>query len=556
MRWAGVVGFVGVCLLLVVGGAAATFAPTMAHARSRIGVEAVLPANASTGASQSVFLTSVSCASAGNCSAVGSYLDSSGSTQGLLLTETAGRWASGAEAILPPGAALRNQNVSLSSVSCPSGGDCSAVGSYLDRSGSREGLLLTEKRGGWASGVAAVLPADAAKTNQSVSISSVSCASAGSCSAVGGYKNDSSGADGLLLTEIGGTWASGVEAALPANAASPQEAGLSAVSCASAGNCSAVGSYNDSSGAEGLLLSETAGTWGIGSEAALPGDAFTTQQGVDLTSISCPSAGSCSAVGTYTTDISDDAVLLTQTAGNWATGVKAALPANAASPDQVDLNAVSCRSVGNCAAVGGYVDRSRNIQLLLLTETVGLWSKGVQAILPANAATGSNQVASIDSVSCASTGNCSAVGHYTVSSDSGLVAIQGLLLTETAGTWATGVKAALPANAGYGAYLTSVSCPSAGDCAAVGGYGAMGAVQGLLLGGSATPTCLAPRLKGKTLTAAKRSIRAHHCSVGRISSASSRTVKRGHVLSQNPAPGTRLEPGAKINLVISRGKRS
>src|SRR5207248_6041925 len=60
---------------------------------------------------------------------------------------------------------------------------------------------------------------------------------------------------GLLLTETAGTWATGVAASLPANAGSNPAVSLFSVSCASAGNCGAVGSYDDSSGnTQGLLL--------------------------------------------------------------------------------------------------------------------------------------------------------------------------------------------------------------------------------------------------------------------------------------------------------------
>ena len=57
----------------------------------------------------------------------------------------------------------------------------------------------------------------------------------------------------------------GFEATLPANADSTTQADLGSVSCASAGNCTAVGGYEDSSGnRQGLLLSETAGAWAQG----------------------------------------------------------------------------------------------------------------------------------------------------------------------------------------------------------------------------------------------------------------------------------------------------
>src|SRR5207244_10015272 len=70
--------------------------------------------------------------------------------------------------------------------------------------------------------------------------------------------------------ETAGTWATGVEASLPANAGSIRGVTLNSVSCASAGNCSAAGTYFDSSShAQGLLLSETAGTWATGVEASL-----------------------------------------------------------------------------------------------------------------------------------------------------------------------------------------------------------------------------------------------------------------------------------------------
>lgn len=62
-----------------------------------------------------------------------------------------------------------------------------------------------------------------------------------------------------------------------------------------------------------------------------------------------------------------------------------------------------------------------------------------------------------------------------------------------------------------------------------------------------------PKVKGKTLAAAKRAIKAHFCSVGKIRHAASRKIKKGHVISQKPKPGSRLKRGAKVSLVVSRG---
>jgi PASTA domain-containing protein/List-Bact-rpt repeat protein len=69
------------------------------------------------------------------------------------------------------------------------------------------------------------------------------------------------------------------------------------------------------------------------------------------------------------------------------------------------------------------------------------------------------------------------------------------------------------------------------------------------------PKCVVPKLKGKTLAAAKRAIKSHHCSVGTVHRATSRTVKKGHVISQKPRPGARRRHGAKVKLVLSKGRR-
>src|SRR5439155_493775 len=179
------------------------------------------------------------------------------------------------------------------------------------------------------------------------------------------------------------SWASGVETSLPANAGSKPEVFLGSVSCASAGNCGAVGHYLDSSShQQGLLLSETAGPWATGVEASLPANAG-SKPAVSLNSVSCASVGNCGAVGYYDDSSSHrQGLLLTETAGAWAPGVEASLPANAGSIPGVSLYSVSCASAGSCGAVGEYIDSSNHYQGLLLTESAGTWATGVAASLP------------------------------------------------------------------------------------------------------------------------------------------------------------------------------
>jgi beta-lactam-binding protein with PASTA domain len=68
------------------------------------------------------------------------------------------------------------------------------------------------------------------------------------------------------------------------------------------------------------------------------------------------------------------------------------------------------------------------------------------------------------------------------------------------------------------------------------------------------PVCLVPTVKGKTLDAAKSALSSAHCKAGTVTKKFSK-VKKGHVISQAPKPGTSLAAGAKVNLVISKGKK-
>ena len=388
------IGFAGCCLLWMFA-CKPPAALASANANWGAGVEAGAPANASP--TPQVALTSVSCPSAGNCAASGRYFDSSGHSQGLLQSQSSGAWAAGIEAPLPANAGA-NPATEINSVSCASEGDCSAVANYRDSSNNRQGVLWTESSGAWATGVGASLPADA-PSQPFVSFSSVSCASAGDCSAVGGYVDGSGSSQGLLMTETAGTWGTGVEAGLPADAGAIPNVGLTSVSCPSAGNCSAVGTYADSSGAtQGLLLTESSGAWATGLEVSLPGIAAADPI-VAIPPVSCSSAGNCSAVGTYTDSSGHrEGVLLSETAGVWATGVEAQLSANAASNPMVILNSVSCASAGTCTVAGVYDDSSGPQGLLL---TAAPLSPTLSASAPASATAGSPVSASLVSATLA-----------------------------------------------------------------------------------------------------------------------------------------------------------
>jgi hypothetical protein len=428
------------------------------------GLAAVAPANAT--ANSTVDLNAVSCASPGNCGAVGIYV-AGGVDQGLLLTQTAGSWGAGREAVLPTGASTTNPSIVIPAVSCPAVGSCVAVGTYLDSSSHYQGLLLTETGGVWADGVKAPLPV-ATATNPAVTLSSVACPSAGNCAAVGSFFDNLNHKQGLLLNESGGSW-SAAAMLLPSGAPASAIPDLNAVSCASPGNCTAVGDYDDTSGHEqGLMVTESSGTWGQALEASLPADAFSSP-GARLTAVSCASAGNCGAIGSYANDAAGDraGLLLTQSAGTWATGVEAPVRGQGTAP----LTGISCPSPGNCVAVG----TSDATGGFVVSQTSGTWGSAVTAPVPPG-----GQDSSESAVSYVSVGNCVTVGNYSVNG----LGSPAFSVTESSGQWGPGVALALPTDASSppGSTLSSLSCAAIANCSAVGNYNrASGGSPGLLL---------------------------------------------------------------------------
>jgi trimeric autotransporter adhesin len=68
--------------------------------------------------------------------------------------------------------------------------------------------------------------------------------------------------------------------------------------------------------------------------------------------------------------------------------------------------------------------------------------------------------------------------------------------------------------------------------------------------------CTVQYVEGMTLAAAKRTIARTNCRVGKVRRAYSRKVKRGRVISEKPGALTVLRARGKVNLVVSRGRKS
>jgi hypothetical protein len=100
---------------------------------------------------------------------------------------------------LPPG---NGATAAISTLSCASAGNCSAGGYYTDQPGSRQAFVVNQANGTW--GNAEEVPGTAAvNTGGSAAINRLSCASAGNCSA-GGYYRACSGYEAFVVNEANG----------------------------------------------------------------------------------------------------------------------------------------------------------------------------------------------------------------------------------------------------------------------------------------------------------------------------------------------------------------
>jgi hypothetical protein len=157
------------------------------------------------------------------------------------------------------------------------------------------------------------------------------------------------------------------------------------------------------------------GTWGKASE--VPGTAALNAGGLaQITEMSCAATGNCSAGGEYVDGSSHRQVfVVSEVGGHW--GMAMEVPGFAAlnAGGLAQISGMSCASAGNCSAGGDYTDSTGHGQVFVVSEAGGRWGNAKE--VPGVAILNTEGDASVQSVSCASAGNCSAGGFYTDSSD-------------------------------------------------------------------------------------------------------------------------------------------
>lgn len=407
---------------------------------------------------------SLSCPSVGDCTAGGYYTDGASRNQAFVAGERNGRWG---DAVGLPGSAALNVggNAKILSVSCPSEGNCAAGGYYTDRALHEQAFVASERNGRWGNAIG--VPGAAARNPHAKAwVYSVSCPSAGNCAAGGYYTDSSYDIQAFVDNERNGHWGTVLE--VPGSAALNAGANgvVLSVSCPSTGNCAAGGEYADRSARfQALVATERNGRWG--DAIKLPGTAALNAGGIaSVNWMSCPSAGNCLAGGYYTDRAFHmQAMVATERNGRWASAIE--VPGSAALNvgGNAEVYTASCPSAGNCAVGGYYTDRGRRLQAFVATERSGRWGDAIE--VPGSSALNAGGNSVVLSVSCPTATSCAAGGEYADRS----ARFQAFVVSERNGRWghAIEVPGSAALNAGGNAQVFSVSCPTAGSCAA-GGY--------------------------------------------------------------------------------------
>ena len=299
----------------------------------------------------------------------------------------------------------------------------------------------------------AITPPSNAGPNSARS-SGISCASPGNCTAMGGYYVGMSAQPvPMAADEIDGTWTQAVEI--------PVGGTLDAVSCPTARNCEAAGAEtgpdfccNPTTIGPAIVVGETNGTWGQPQTVTLPPDADSNPR-PSLRGISCQAIGTCVAVGQYDVGGSSTSVgytqgmVVTESNGAWGQAMRSPLPGDAPSLTNDWLSGVSCVDSGDCTAVGSYYTNN-TLKSFVVVETNGVWGQAT-AIGPSGS--------TLKALSCVSVGNCTAAGD------------NGYVVPETNGTWGNPVAISPPQGAqtttNWG--WTGISCTTV-DCVTIGRY--------------------------------------------------------------------------------------
>lgn len=434
-----------------------------------------VPGSAALNTAGDAGIDSVSCGASGDCLATGVFSAPANHDHPFLVTQSRGKWGQAQRVVGMPGLD-RGNNAEISSASCTSPGNCTIGGFYEDRADQQHAWVASQVRGKWAR--ARQLPGMAALTKGNRStVGSLSCTSIGNCSAEGSYIDSKGNTQPFVVSEVKGTWRDIQPVPGLAALATAGSATMNALSCHSAGNCSAGGNYEDGQfNQDGYVVSQVNGTWR--QAEAIPGlKALNTGGGAVVSSVACGSAGNCVAGGNYI-DVPGDrfTFVVSQVNGTWGTAQQVPGMAGVVKGGFGQVDTLACSTAGNCA-VGGIAGDNNGFdingggQAFVATETSGTWGKA--ELVPGTARLNTGVDGGSTTLSCPHAGDCTVAGYYGLGAAGQKVYnMEAFVDSQTSGKW--GQAQLIPGLAAldkkHNDFIGEVSCPAQGHCSAGGGY--------------------------------------------------------------------------------------
>ncbi len=419
----------GLALAASTGAGAAPFSPKKA-APSPSFTQAsgiTLPSGASATAGSQ--LLGVGCTPSGAYCVAGGYFATS-STSGtlpMIVTYSNGSWGKAQRLQLPTNAAAVPQ-AQVTGVSCPTSTSCVAVGYYrYTNSGTmRNAFAAQQSSSGWARAHTLPLPKNVNLVPHiNAWAQGITCPSTGNCTAIGQYVDKDLDHESFAINESGGSWVQGHWIWTPPDAPSTgKKVQPYGVACSSSTSCVIVGKYVTAKGDTEpyVVQGQTTAAWNAtAARAGLPAGAVSGKSQVaDLRGVQCFSAGNCFAVGDYLKTTSSGTTravdYVTESGGTWAShGTQfAAAPAGAASPSKSQVSGLYCFDSADCLTVGSYTNSSSLVSPFADAYSTGpVWQTALSVVPP-----GSYKSASLKGLSCWGTvpWTCAAVGAYVDSS--------------------------------------------------------------------------------------------------------------------------------------------
>ena len=347
------------------------------------------------------------CANSLQCWAVGITLENLGGGNPSSVSPLVEAW-NGTTWTLVPMPLPGGEGGGLFDATCVNGSDCWAVGAVVATgSGNPTGTLIEQWNGTSWSVVPSPTPGGPGVVG--AILSSVSCASASSCMAVG-YATD---VNGNNLTDVVEQWNGSSWTIVPGAATGQAFDQLLRVQCLSANNCWAVGNAGPVSqmsgflpifpgavGDQGLIEHWDGSAWSI-----MPSVTEPVPNGGYLSGLECVGATDCWASGATTDDTGNAAgILMEHWDGATWTDASASVPGST-SPGT--LAGISCVSAVQCWAVGstGSFNNGGGTQLQSMVEYWNGSSWSVQPSPTVTALSFLNSVSCVPSVGCLADGS-------------------------------------------------------------------------------------------------------------------------------------------------------